>query len=89
LALLISEACRRLAIRSLPNDAGIRVDTTASRVVFVEGSDATGELIFTDQTDAEVSYTHRETDPEKFPPDFVSALSHYSWREDRPACGWW
>lgn len=64
-----------VAVRSLPNDAGIRVDTTASRVVFVEGSDATGELIFTDQTDAEVSYTHRETDPEKFPPDFVSALA--------------
>jgi hypothetical protein len=64
-----------LAIRSLPNDAGIRIDTSASRVVYSEGSDATGELIFTDQTAAEVSYTFRVTDPTKFPPDFVSALS--------------
>lgn len=64
-----------LAVRSLPNDAGIRVDTPASRVVFEEGSDTTGELIFADQTDAEVTYTYRETVAEKFPPDFVSALS--------------
>jgi hypothetical protein len=64
-----------LAIRSLPNDAGIRIDTSASRVVFSEGSDATGELIFTDQIDAEVIYTVRETNAEKFPPDFVHALS--------------
>jgi hypothetical protein len=64
-----------LAIRSLPNDAGIRIDTVASRVVYEEGSDTAGELIFTDQADAEVIYTVRETDPEKFPPDFVAALS--------------
>lgn len=64
-----------LAIRSLPNDAGIRIDTAASRVVYEEGSDTTGDLIFTDQTDAEVIYTFRETVAEKFPPDFVQALS--------------
>lgn len=64
-----------VAIRNIPNDAGIRTDTASSRVPFDEGRDDTQELIFTDQVDAELVYTIRETNPEKYPPDFVSALS--------------
>src|SRR4051812_30643205 len=57
-----------VAIRSLPNDAGIREETLSSRVAFDEGSDDTGELIFTDLTDSEVIYTFKETNTEKYPP---------------------
>lgn len=64
-----------VAIRSLPNDAGIRQETLSSRTAFDEGSDDTGELIFADLTDAEVVYTFRETNTELYPPDFVAAFS--------------
>jgi hypothetical protein len=44
---------------------------TAFRVI----EDATGKLIYTDQTDATIEYTKRETDPTRFPADFTKALS--------------
>jgi len=64
-----------VAVRSLPNDAGIRIDTPATRVSYMMGSDDTGDLIYTDQTDAEVIYTKRETNPAKFPANFVAAFA--------------
>lgn len=39
-------------------------------------SDATGKLIYTDQADATVEYTVRETDPTKFDASFTEALEY-------------
>lgn len=64
-----------LKVRRVLNGSGVRVDTEDTRVPFTEGRDTTGLLIFTDQEDAEVEYTMRETDTERYPADFVDTLS--------------
>lgn len=38
-------------------------------------SDDEGKLIYTDQEDATIEYTKRETDPTRFPADFTNALA--------------
>lgn len=55
--------------------SGIRNDNRQSRVPYVIASDATGSLIYTDTSEAEIEYTAKITDPETFFPDFVMALS--------------
>lgn len=45
------------------------------RVPFRIVSDDNGRLIYTDQEDALIEYTARITDPVRFPPDLVLALS--------------
>lgn len=64
-----------LMARRIP-DGVSRIATPASLVVFREGADANGKLIFTDQADAELEYTVRLADPTLFPPDFVEALAY-------------
>jgi len=55
--------------------SGTRNDTIQSRVPYRITRDATGLLIFTDWEDATMEYTFKETDPGRFPPDFIMALS--------------
>lgn len=44
---------------------------------FIVGQDATGRLIYTDQEDADLVFTRRESNPGLFPSDFSDALA---WR---------
>lgn len=53
----------------------VRVDTNQSRIVFKLGRDSQGQLIYTDEAEAKVEYTFREEDPNRYPADFVLALS--------------
>jgi len=62
-----------LMIRRVQTD--IRVDTHQSRIVFKLGRDDAGELVYTDEAEAKIEYTFREEDPQRFPPDFILALS--------------
>lgn len=55
--------------------SGIRVDTAASKVVFKLGRDDSGQLIYTDQVDAQAEYTILITSVEQYPADMVMALS--------------
>ena len=60
--------------RLLTPGAGRR-ESVATRVPYLIGRDSAGKLIYTDLVDAFVEYTYKETNPEKFDPDFVEALS--------------
>jgi hypothetical protein len=60
------------AIRIL---SGIRNDNRQSRVPYKLANGDSGQVIFTDQEDAELEYTKLETDTSRYPPDFVLALS--------------
>ena len=55
--------------------SGIRNETRQSRVPYKLGRDDTGLLVFTDEDEAIIEYTYRETDPLRYPADFVIALS--------------
>jgi hypothetical protein len=55
--------------------SGMRPTSAASRIAFELESDATGILLYTDQDLAAVRATYRVEDSEKFPSDFVRALS--------------
>lgn len=55
--------------------SGERVDTPDTRVEFKLGHDDSGQLIYSDKEDAEAEYTLRVSNPARFPPDFVIALS--------------
>lgn len=55
--------------------SGFRADTNDSRIPYRVSRDSTGKLIYTDVEDAVMEYTFRETDPGRFPPLFVTALS--------------
>lgn len=55
--------------------SGIRTDTNDTRVPLKIGRDDAGKLIFTDKAEAIAEYTVLEEDPERYPPDFVSAFS--------------
>lgn len=57
--------------------SGIRNDTRQSKVPYEISQDASGLLIFTDQTDAEIKYTIRAENPQFYPPDFTLAFSLY------------
>lgn len=52
-----------------------RNDTRQSKISYMIAQDSVGRLIFTDIEDAEIIYTQKETDPDKYPPDFIMALS--------------
>lgn len=69
-----------LMLRRIQTD--VRIDTNQSRIVFKVGRDTQGLLIYTDEEDAKVEYTFRETDPGRYPADFLLAfslrLAHYS-----------
>lgn len=55
--------------------SGIRNETEATRLPFMEAQDDSGLLIFTDQQDAQIEYTVLAEDPVRYPPDFTLALS--------------
>lgn len=55
--------------------SGFRNDSRQTRIPYKIGKDASGKLIYTDQSEAELEYTQRVTDPSKFPDDFIMALS--------------
>jgi hypothetical protein len=55
--------------------SGIRNETPQDRIPYKLGRDTQGELIYTDEPDAKVEYTIRETDPQRYPEDFRLALS--------------
>lgn len=55
--------------------SGVRNDDPDSRVPYRVSRDATGKLIYTDVADAVMEYQFRETDPGRFNPLFVTALS--------------
>lgn len=63
-----------VAIRRILNGA-TRMDTESTKVRFELGRDAIGQIILTSQTAAEIRYTYRETNPERYPPDFEYAFS--------------
>lgn len=46
------------------------------RIEYEIGSDSTGGLVYADQADAELKYTARITDPNRFTPDFAEALGY-------------
>lgn len=66
-----------IAIRRIVNQWRQRVDIRATRVPFEVAGDSTGKLIMTDEASARCEWTFAETNPERFAPDFVIALSHY------------
>lgn len=55
--------------------SGVRNDDRQSRVPFKIIYGDTQQLIYTDQEDAELEYTVRVTNTERYSPDFVMALS--------------
>jgi PKD repeat protein len=63
-----------LVVRRIQNGVS-RLDTPSSRVIYHVGSDAIGNLLYTDQPDAYIEYTAKSTDPTLYPPDFVFAFS--------------
>lgn len=55
--------------------SGTRNDTQDTQIPFVIASDDSGELIYTDEYQAELEYTFNVTNEALFPPDFVLAFS--------------
>jgi hypothetical protein len=55
--------------------SGQRNDNRQTRVPYVVAQDETGLLIYTDSENAELEYTFRDTDPSRYPGDYVMALS--------------
>lgn len=62
-----------IMLRRIQTD--VRIDTNQSRIVFKLGRDDSGQLIYTDEQEAKAEYTFQETDPQRYPSDFVLALS--------------
>lgn len=56
--------------------SGIRNDTVDTRVPYKIAQDDSGLLIYTDTEDAEIEYTVREENSERYPADFIMALSY-------------
>lgn len=63
------------ASRLIRIPSGIRNDTRQKRVPYKIGRDASGKLIYTDMEDALIEYTRLETDEDRYPPDFIMAMS--------------
>lgn len=55
--------------------SGTRNDNRQTRIPYKVARDDDGLLIWTDKEDAEVEYTVKETNPERFSADFVTFLS--------------
>lgn len=56
--------------------SGNRQDSETTRIPFIIGSDDSGRLIYTDQDSAEIEFTKKITDTNKFPHSFQMALSY-------------
>jgi len=57
--------------------SGIRNDTEDTKVVYELAYGDSGQVIFTDQDEAELKYTVYVDEPNRYPPDFVMAFSLY------------
>lgn len=55
--------------------SGVRNDTANTQIRLKITRDDSGLLILTDQSEAELEYTFRETDTGRFPADFTNALA--------------
>jgi hypothetical protein len=55
--------------------SGVRNDDEGSMIRYLVGADDNGQLIFTDQEDAEIEFTHESNVPARWPVDFVLAAS--------------
>lgn len=56
--------------------SGVRNDNRQSRVEYKIARDDAGQVVFCDIEDAEIEYSVREEDPEKYPSDFILAFSY-------------
>lgn len=56
--------------------SGLRRESRQSQVKFIIGRSSAQKLIYTDLEDAQVEYTFKETNAQRFPDDFVLALSY-------------
>jgi hypothetical protein len=57
--------------------SGIRNDTEDTKVVYELAYGDSGQVIFTDQDEAELKYTVYVDEPNRYPPDFIMAFSLY------------
>lgn len=55
--------------------SGVRNDTPDTRVPYKIANASSGQVLFTDQPNAQIEYTLRVEDPQQYPPDFVMAFS--------------
>jgi hypothetical protein len=56
--------------------SGDRNDSASTRAEFKVAHDSSGQLIFTDTPEAEAEYTQYVSNVDRFPPDFMLALSY-------------
>jgi hypothetical protein len=56
--------------------SGVRNDTRQSRIEYKISRDDAGLILYCDIEDAEIEYSVREEDPEKYPSDFIMAFSY-------------
>jgi hypothetical protein len=56
--------------------SGSRQDTRQSRVSYKIGRDSSGQLVYTDQSQAQAEYTTLVDDPQRWPVDFTLAFSY-------------
>lgn len=56
--------------------SGVRQDTTDSLVPYKILNDDSGQIIYTDEEDAEIEYIRNVTNPAHFTPDFINAMSY-------------
>ncbi len=64
------------AVRMVRLLSGIRNDNRQSKVSYKVVSGNSGREIYTDLEDAQAEFTFRETDTQRYPPDFVMAFSY-------------
>ena len=56
--------------------SGTRNDSRQTRVPYKIAFDASGRIIFSDESTASIEYTYYITDPSYYPSDFIMAFSH-------------
>jgi hypothetical protein len=63
-----------IMIRRIVNGIS-RIESTRTRIPYLIGQDDTGQLIYTDQVNAQVVYTKLLTDTSRYPPDVVDTIA--------------
>ncbi len=63
-----------LYARRIPS--GIRNETRDQRIAYELGADSQGQLVYTDQEDAQLEYTFLAEDPQRWPADFARAFAY-------------
>jgi hypothetical protein len=57
--------------------SGLRNDTRQSRINYVVGHDSSGQIIYTDQPEAELEYVQFVNEPSKYPVDVLLTMSYF------------